>query len=135
MRHEDKSIKVAVGVSFEAAPEQPLELAAYVIDQGGAVVSAAPIKDGRFELELDEARAHGLSLAVAPVRKDLGKLPTRGQLEAMRAYEPTFTVVRGAREYRLKPIPAALSRHWLLCVCRVRGRVMKSTTRNGVTVD
>ena len=81
--------KIQFQVPFETPPERPIELAAYVTDRSGTVVASAPIKEGRFELDLDEVRAHDLSLSIAPVRKDLGdRLPTKGQLERLQAYNP-----------------------------------------------
>lgn len=118
--------KIRVNVPFETPPERALELAAYLTDRSGAVVASAPIKNGAFELELDEASIHGLSLSVAPVRKDLGeRLPTKGQLERLRAYEPTFSFDPKLREHELKAIPPELAKLWWLCACRVRGRVVK----------
>src|SRR5262245_14685271 len=129
-------MKIAVSIPFETPPEQPIELAAYLSDRSGAVVAAVPLKDGRAELELDEARARNLSISVAPVRKDLGqKPPTRGQLEPAGAYEPTFTLDPKRQDYRLPSVPDSMLGKWRLCSCRVRGRVVKPVTSGGVTVD
>jgi hypothetical protein len=128
--------KVLFKLPFETSPERPIELAAYVTDRGGTVVAASPIKDGRFELDVDEVRAHELRLSVAPVRKDLGdRLPTQGQLERLQAYNPTFTFDPQRREYELNAIPVGLVKIWWLCACRVRGRVVKPVASGGVSVD
>src|SRR5262249_19729487 len=69
-------------------------------------------------------------------RKDLGEqLPTRGQLESLRAYEPTFTFDHRQSEYKLNAIPAEISKIWWLCACRVRGRVVKPVASGGITID
>jgi hypothetical protein len=124
-------------VPFEQEPEQPLDLAAYVTDRStGEVVATTPIRDGRFQLDVEAARTANLSISIAPVRPDLGdELPTSAQLARLRAYEPVFTFEPGRRVYELKPIPAHLSLLWWLCFCRVRGRVVKPDTSGGVTVD
>src|SRR4051794_16019744 len=128
--------RVLFQVPFETPPERPLELAAYVTDRSGTVVASAPIKEGRFELDLDAVHAHDLSLSIAPVRKDLGdRLPTKGQLERLQAYNPSFTFDSQSREYELKAIPSDLVKIWWLCACRVRGRVVKPVASGGVTVD
>jgi hypothetical protein len=134
---DDNRARVQFTVPFEEEPEQPLDLAAYVTDRGtGEVIQAKPIKEGRFELDLEGSRLNRLSIGIAPVRADLGdKLPTRGQLGRLRVYEPVFTFDPKLKRYELKPIPADLSRFWWLCFCRVRGRVVKPVTSGGVTID
>jgi hypothetical protein len=130
-------MRVQFSVPFEEPPEQPLDLAAYVTDRRtGEVIASKPIKEGRFELELEEAHVRTLSISIAPLRPDLGdELPTRSQLERLRAYEPVFRFDPKQRKYELKPIPSDLSRYWWLCFCRVRGKVVKPVTSGGVTVD
>ena len=130
-------MKVQFTVPFEEPPEQPIELAAYLTDRStGDVVVAKPVKDGRFELDLDAGRAQSLSLSIAPVRSDLGDaLPTSGQLDRLRAYEPVFTFDPKVRKYDLKAIPSDLIRYWWFCFCRVRGQVVKPVGGGGVTVD
>ena len=130
-------MRVQFSVPFEEAPEESLDLAAYVTDRRtGDVIASKPIKEGRFDLDLDEARVHGLSISIAPVRPDLGDaLPTRSQLERLRAYEPVFRFDPKLKKYDLQEIPAELSRFWWLCFCRVRGKVVKPVTSGGVTVD
>jgi len=124
-------------VPFEEPLEQELDLAAYITDRmTGEVIASKPIKDGRFELELEEARVRALSISIAPVRPDLGDaLPTKSQLARLRAYEPVFTFDPKQRKYELKEIPSALTRFWWLCFCRVRGKVVKPVSSGGVTVD
>jgi hypothetical protein len=130
-------VNVEFTVPFDEPPEEPLDLAAYVTDRSsGKVISATPIRDGRFQLDLETARNPNHSISIAPVRPDLGdELPTSGQLGRLRAYEPVFTFDPGRRVYELKPIPGHLSHLWWLCFCRVRGQVVKSETSGGVTVD
>jgi len=124
-------------VPFEEPLEQELDLAAYITDRmTGEVIASKPIKDGRFELELEEARVRALSISIAPVRPDLGDaLPTKSQLARLRAYEPVFTFDPKQRKYELKEIPSELTRFWWLCFCRVRGKVVKPVSSGGVTVD
>jgi hypothetical protein len=134
---DQTQMKVQFTVPFEEPPEQPLNLAAYVTDRmTGEVIASAPVKDGRFELNLDPARISSSSISIAPVRPELGKtLPTSGQLQRLRAYEPVFTFDPKVTGYELQSIPAVLSQFWWLCFCRVRGKVVKSITSGGVTVD
>ena len=75
-------MRVQFSVPFEEPPEEPLDLAAYVTDRRtGEVIASKPIKDGRFELELEEARIRALSISIAPLRPDLeGELPTKSYL-------------------------------------------------------
>ena len=123
-------------VPFEVAPEQPPELAAYLVDREGQVIASSPIREGRFEFDILEARGHELRVSIAPIRPDLGeRLPTQDQLARLRAYEPVFSFDPKAKTYELKAIPGEISKWWLLCSCRVRGRVVKPVTSGGVTVD
>src|SRR4051812_23926460 len=128
---------VQFSVPFEEEPEEPLDLAAYVTDRNtGEVVVSTPIKDGRFELELDPARAPNLSISIAPQRPEgADALPTSGQLGRLRAYEPVFSFDPKVRRYDLRAIPVDVSQFWWWCLCRVRGKVVKPVTSGGVTVD
>ena len=130
-------MKVQFSVPFEEAPEEPLDLAAYVTDRtSGEVIASERIKEGRFELELDPARAPNLSISIAPVPPEAGdELPTRGHLGRLRAYEPVFSFDPKVKKYDLQAIPADLSKFWWWCFCRVRGKVVKPITSGGVTVD
>ena len=134
---EESPLNVQFTVPFEEPLEQELDLAAYITDRmTGEVIASKPIKDGRFELELEEARVRALSISIAPVRPDLGDaLPTKSQLARLRAYEPVFTFDPKQRKYELKEIPSELTRFWWLCFCRVRGKVVKPVSSGGVTVD
>jgi hypothetical protein len=130
-------MKVQFSVPFEEAPEESLDLAAYVTDRtSGEVIAAKPIKEGRFELELDPARAPNLSISIAPLSPIAGdELPTSGQLGRLRAYEPVFSFDPKVKKYDLQAIPVDLSKFWWWCLCRVRGKVVKPVTSGGVTVD
>jgi hypothetical protein len=134
---EESPLNVQFTVPFEEPPEQELDLAAYITDRmTGEVIASKPIKDGRFELELEEARVRALSISIAPVRPDLADaLPTKSQLGRLRAYEPVFTFDPKQRKYELKAIPSELTLFWWLCFCRVRGKVVKPVSSGGVTVD
>ena len=136
-RAEGAPITVQFSVPFEEAPDKPLDLAAYVTDRtSGEVIASKPIKEGRFELVLDPARAPSLSISIAPLRPDAGdELPTTGQLGRLRAYEPVFSFDPKVKKYDLQAIPVELSQFWWWCFCRVRGKVVKPITSGGVTVD
>ena len=129
-------MKVRFAVPFQEQPEQPIELAAYLIDRDGNVIASAPVTDDGFEFDIDKDRGAEVSIGIAPVRSDLGdELPTRAQLARLRAYEPVFEFDPSSKRYVLQPIPAVLSQIWWLCFCRVRGRVVKPVASGGVTVD
>jgi hypothetical protein len=114
-------------VPFEEQPEQPLELMAHVLDHHGCAVASAPIADGSFTLDLaDHADPDDLRIAIAPVRPDRREAPpTQAQLARLLAYEPVLKIDAKASVQEIKAIPSDLSKHWFLCSCRVRGKVVK----------
>jgi hypothetical protein len=127
-------MKIHVAVPFEVPPEQPLELAAYVTDRRGVVVTSVPVVDGRFDVDVPAGDPRQISISIAPVRPGV-ELPSKGQLERLRPYVPTLVVDPKRREYELRPIPEILTKYWRLCSCRVRGRVVKLVGGGGATID
>lgn len=130
-------VRLRFKAPFAQEPEGELQLVAYARDRGGEIVASAPIEAGAFELGLEAKRVGELQLLIAPARPDLGeRLPTATELARLRPYEPVLRLQADRRQYELEPIPAALSRLWLFCSCRVRGRVVKPVgPAGGPTID
>lgn len=95
------------------------------------------MEDGQARLPVSEAQLKGARLILGPElppnRRDTK--PTLALLSSLQSYEPVWRFERDRRIYELLPIPESLWRWWNWCRCRVRGRVVKRTTSNGVTME
>jgi len=125
-------------VEFDGQPSEEIKLVAYAFDSQGALLASAPVnKEGRFQLELGPEKAQYarlmLSLALPKGREEAQITPQI--LERLRAYEPLWKFEPRKRAYELLPIPKFHWEWWLWCLCRVRGRVVRPVTINGVTYD
>ncbi|MCA1553794.1 MAG: hypothetical protein LC737_05405, partial [Chloroflexi bacterium] len=61
--------------------------------------------------------------------------PTLDQMERMKAYEPVWQFKPESSVQEIGAIPSALSKFWLWCQCRVRGRVVRPVTIGGTTQE
>src|SRR5690349_4490031 len=77
-------------ISFEDQPEQPIELVAYAFDRGGELIAAAPVKEGRASLQLDERQLKHARIFFAPAPEGRDQKPTIEDMERLRAYEPVW---------------------------------------------
>ena len=124
-------------MSFEGKPEKTIEIVAYAFDRQGNLLAAAPVKDDSVQLTLTQRQARTASIFLAPEHPNVKSenLITLDSMEHLHAYEVTWSYDVQQREYEFLPIPEYLWKWWLLCFCRVRGKVVKPVTVGGNTVE
>lgn len=132
----DESQKVSFKVAFEGTPDKPIEVMAYAFDRHGALLDSAPVKEGQVQLALPPERLKTARLFIAPAPPPGSERePTLDDMGRLQAYEPVLKLERNLRSLAVLPVPAGLWRWWYWCSCRVRGRVIKVETVNGVTFE
>ena len=124
-------------VAFEGQPQGEVKLVAYAFDNDGELLASAPVTQGEAQLALHAHKAMHARIMLAPVLPEgrRQEQPTAEVLERLRAYEPMWKFEPRKDFYELLPIPEFNWRWWLFCLCRVRGRVVRPVTINGVTHD
>lgn len=127
-------MKLELSVEFEEQPEQPVELSVYAFDRKGRLLAQAPLRKGRGVIETEEIRGERPRLLIAPTQPD-EKEPRLADLLKRHAYEPALKLDPQRGLHELLPIPAELSRRWFLCLCRVRGRVVRPLTLLGISLE
>jgi hypothetical protein len=121
-------------VPFEGKPDKQIEISMYVFDSSGEFLTAVPVRDGQIEIAISKDHARWARILLAPTLEEKRKLtPTRAMLERLQAYEPKWLFDPNVNTYELLPIPDYIWKKWLWCRCRVRGRVVKPVSLNGVT--
>ena len=124
-------------VGIEGKPDQPLEINGYLFNDQGGVVATARLHEGVIRFEVANNLLKKARLFIGPKIPEemlLAKLSMK-KLERLQAYEPIWQYEDGKDVYEVKPIPGALWPWWPHCTCRVRGRILKRTTVEGVTTD
>jgi hypothetical protein len=126
-------------VPFDGSPGKELEVMAYAFDRRGRLLTSAAFKAtaGRVKLDLDEKAARHARIFFAPVPPE-GQKPGEldlAQLERWQAHQALWQFRPGQWQYELLPVPELNWRWWLWCRCRVRGRVVRPVTIQGVTYD
>ena len=127
-------MKLELTVNFEEKPEQPVELSAFVFDRRGNLLMQAPVSDGRTVIDTGDAKGEQPRLLIAPTLTT-EKAPSLAALLKRDAYEPVWKLDPQQRVQELLPIPAELSRRWIICFCRVRGRVVRPITLLGISLE
>lgn len=136
---ESKSVKptsFTIAVDFEGRPDKPIPITAYLFDRAGALLGSAPVENGKAQLSVERV-AKGARLLIGPSFDGKREaLPSLHALEQMDAFEPQWRFDPQRPVYELPPIPDILWPHWPLCICRVRGRIVKRTvSAGGVVVE
>lgn len=122
--------KLQLKVGFEGKPESGLAVTAYVFDEGGTLVTSAPVRNGAAELALPPGgRAPRIVLGPAQLGEE--GPPTLERLRRLGGHEPTVKLTRATKSLELRPIPEIDWRRWFLCQCRVRGRVVRPVALPG----
>lgn len=101
-------------------------IAAYLFDSAGNLVERAPVRSNRATLKSSSRTiAHSrLFITPEPEEMDNELLPSIQRMERLGAYEPVISV-GGILNEKIR-IPGPIIDHWILCLCWVRGRVVKS---------
>lgn len=124
-------------IPFEGKPDKSINLVLYAFSREGELLASAPVRDGAAQLTLPDAQAKFARLMIAPLRPNgpPEKSITPDELDRQRAYQPVWTFDPRQREYELLPIPEWYWKWWFWCSCRVRGRVVRPLSIDGVLHD
>jgi hypothetical protein len=133
----DRPRGVEFVVPFETKPDSATKVVAYAFDRAGNFLTSSAVDNEEAHLALTPEQARRARIFFGPaLAGDREKEPpTLAMMEQMRAYEPVWEFNPEANVQKILPIPAALSKFWLWCQCRVRGRVVKPVTIGGTTQD
>lgn len=126
---------ITFAVSFDGAPESPIELLSYLFDDAGKLVASAPVRDGKTVLEASPQRLQNARLFIAPAAAKLPAAPSIEALKQAGAFEPGLHLQPQLRAYKLPAIVPELWRRWLLCICHIPGRVVRPVEISGHTYD
>jgi hypothetical protein len=123
-------------ISYEGKRDAESEAVAYAFDGKGGLLAKATVELGVARLDLTDDQARGARIILGP---DLaGKRsaePTLDSLEHLGGYEPRFEFDAKVRQYTFDPIPEWILTSWPWCSCRVRGRVVRPVSVNGIVTD
>ncbi|OLE55334.1 MAG: hypothetical protein AUG51_03690 [Acidobacteria bacterium 13_1_20CM_3_53_8] len=133
--NQTQGIRVKVG--FEGQPQQDIKLTAYAFDRTGNLIASAPVTGEHAQLALrpDQARYARIFVAPPPPTKTKPERMTLKDMERLNAYEPFWKFNREASVQEILGIPENYWKCWLLCKCRVRGRVVRPITIGGTTTE
>jgi hypothetical protein len=123
---------------FEGKPDKPLVVVAYMFDRKGRLYATSPVKDGQAQFQIEKKQLKGVRLFFGPElpKERYGtKQPTLETMARLQAYEPAWRFERDKDVYELLPIPESLWPWWWWCLCRVRGRVIKTVYTGGATYE
>ena len=137
MKKKQKSQKpwLKVPLSYEQQPKEKIALIGFLFDCKGRLLQKQFTEDNVLFFHALESKKPGsvsnhtrleqLRLLIAPATdKRIEKVTSLDELESYKAYEPVLgEIKRGTVE--IAAIPEVLSRYWLYCKCRVRGKVSK----------
>ncbi len=123
-----------VRVDFEQPPERELRLIGFLFLCNGRLLQWQFVKDNILEFNLEKTNSENqrrkinpeqLRLFIAPASDTkMTRISMPEQLQNYKAYEAVIRLDE-KQGYQILPIPEALSRYWLLCKCRVNGKVSK----------
>ncbi len=121
-------------VEFEKKPEQDLDLVVHVFDPAGKFLKSAKVKDGKASLPLEVLQVKDIKILISPVLPSKRK-PTIEGLKSGGAFEPRFELDPTRGKLKLYPIPIEKIKLWLLCPCKVKGKVVRPIIINGTVVN
>ena len=122
--------KVKLGGDYEKPPE----MAAYIFDRKKQLITATPIKKNSLNFSLEKP-SKGLQLVIGPdfTGDKRNTLPSFDTLRQMQAFVMPGFIDIDRPIIELPEIPPNQWTLWPLCLCRVKGRVVKRTvSANGV---
>ncbi|MBP8822356.1 MAG: hypothetical protein KBH07_01775 [Flavobacteriales bacterium] len=131
-----QQVRLNLPVGEKHNPDIPLR--AWLFDRQEKLVSSAPVgKKG--ELLLPDATGEQLkygTLHITPEPRDLqpGDAVTPAHMRKWKSYSPVVRNARGTLQ-DLYPVPASFWPYWSICWCTIRGKVVKTLLRNGISVD
>lgn len=116
---------ITFSVTFDGTPEEPIALQGYLFDARGKLLGSAPVRDGKASFDIEPEGLARARLFVAPASAHLPEAPTVDMLKRADAYEPALRLSPTTGDYTLRPILPEMWRRWILCVCRIPGRVVR----------
>jgi hypothetical protein len=123
-------------ISYEGKPDAKPEAVAYAFDGEGRLLAKATVERGVASLDLTDDQARGARIMLGPdlAGKRSAEL-TLDSLEHLGGYEPRFEFDEKVRQYAFDPIPEWILTRWPWCSCRVRGKVVRPVSVNGIVTD
>lgn len=127
---------VLIKISLKERPEFDGDMRVYAFDQIGTLLDAVPVKKDVAALSLTPTQARRARLFVAPVPdRGTDQKPTLESMSYLNAFEPAWVFDPDVEIHELSPIPGVIIDTWPLCLCLIRGRVVKSVPHDGGTRD
>lgn len=123
-------ITFTIKLAFEGAPPAGTSATLYAFAPNGTPLGTARVEGGQASISLPEASVATARLLVGPTPQADVRHFTADYLERLHPYKPVLRLNPAQTSIEVKPIPEALWRFWLWCLCRIRGHVVKSI--NGV---
>lgn len=123
-----------IRVDFERPPEREIPLIGFLFNCRGLLLQQQYVKNNLLEFNLEKGSNANdrrgidfqqLRLFIVPASdKKVSHLTNIEEMESYKAYEPMLTM--DAKEnLTILPIPLVLTQFWLMCHCRVTGKVSK----------
>ncbi len=111
-------------INLEERPGFDAPLAVFVFDAAGNLLEREKVADGKVLLAVGSAVLGRSRVFVAPLAIDDAEAkPTLASMERLGAYEPVLR--KGGQLIEQIRVPGIVVDRWLLCLCWVRGRVVK----------
>lgn len=128
--------KLSLAVNYEQPPDKELSVFGFLFHCNGSLLQIQPVRNSLLEFDLSKAAAlradknglHAGELRVFLVPgtdKEVQKIKTISALEKLQPYEALLSRAAEGGQLSILPVPAAVSRFWPVCRCRVTGKVSK----------
>lgn len=126
MKKSNKNESVKLTIALPDDPQLDTPLAAYVFDGRGNFVEQVVIKKDVLYLNGSVNQIQQQRILIAPIVENEKVAQSINSLRRLGAYEPLLGLHGELVE--VIRIPQDIARLWLLCFCRVRGRVLHASS-------
>lgn len=128
--------EIRLKISTATKPGEDIELAAYMFNAKGQLTHRVKVTGNEARLPVSEKELRSARVFIAPVskNKDEEKEVSLREMTVRKAYEPVLTDLKD-RIWEPLPIPDLNIGYWLLCACRVKGRLVKPVNVDGDIVE
>jgi hypothetical protein len=128
--------RIVLPVSFEKPPKMETPLSAFVFSRDGKLLQTVPVEKNTAAFSnITANRISELRVFLVPNYKERPlQVATIADLEKYRAYEPVIEQ-DSKGNLSIMPIPESLIRLWCFRICRLRLRLSKNFTMDGITKD
>ncbi len=134
MEEKRKSLKFKL--SFEGTPEKGTAISGYAFDRKGKFLAKAPLSNGQISLNLSPGQARDARIFFGPaIEGKRSAEPTLKSMEMIHAYEPSWVYDPKKLMYEILPIPEPYFMFWIWRKCRVKGKVVKTIMKDGISHD